>query len=34
VLKYGEWWTQVWVEGKTGWMMTKLLQGIESPEDN
>ncbi len=27
VLKYGEYWCQVWVDGKTGWMMTKLLQG-------
>jgi hypothetical protein len=25
VLKYGEYWCQVWVDGKTGWMMTKLL---------
>ncbi|MDD4080054.1 MAG: SH3 domain-containing protein [Eubacteriales bacterium] len=34
VLRYGEWWTQVWVDGKTGWMMTKLLegQGAENPQ--
>ena len=31
VLKYGEWWSQVWVDGKTGWMMTKLLQGTNPP---
>ena len=27
VLKYGEYWCKVWVDGKTGWMMTKLLKG-------
>ncbi len=27
VLKHGEYWCQVWVDGKTGWMMTKLLHG-------
>ncbi len=32
VLKYGEYWCQVWVDGKTGWMMTKLLQsGSQQP---
>ncbi len=31
VLKYGEYWSQVWVDGKTGWMMTKLLQGSSAP---
>ena len=30
VLRYGEYWTQVWVDGKTGWMMTKLLQGQDA----
>jgi len=30
VLRYGEYWTQVWVDGKTGWMMTKLLQGQDT----
>jgi SH3-like domain-containing protein len=32
VLKYREYWCQVWVDGKTGWMMTKLLQGTNQPE--
>lgn len=31
VLKYGEYWSRVWVDGKTGWMMTKLLQGTNEP---
>jgi hypothetical protein len=25
VIQYGEFWSQVWAEGKTGYMMTKLL---------
>lgn len=34
VLKFGEYWCQVWVDGKTGWMMTKLLQGDNQPVVN
>ena len=29
----GEYWKQVWVEGKTGWMMAKLLKGLQ-PQEN
>ena len=29
----GEYWKQVWVEGKTGWMMAKMLKGLQ-PQEN
>ena len=29
----GEYWKQVWVEGKIGWMMAKLLKGMQ-PQEN
>ncbi len=29
----GEYWKQVWVEGRTGWMMAKLLKGMQPPEN-
>ena len=25
----GEYWKQVWVQGKTGWMMAKMLKGMQ-----
>lgn len=28
-----DWWKQVWVEGKTGYMMAKLIRGFEPSED-
>ncbi len=29
----GEYWKQVWVEGRTGWMMAKLLRGMQPQEE-
>ena len=29
----GEYWKQVWVEGRTGWMMAKLLKGMQPAEN-
>ncbi len=30
LLKWGEWWCRIWVDGKTGYMMTKMLN-VEQP---
>ena len=30
VLKYGEYWCKIWVDGKEGYMMTKLLQSSDN----